>query len=353
MKLSWERFGLNFAGAFGTGRAALVWREGVILRLEGPNQLFGLGEAAPLPEFGGGTVEDVLALLQTISPSLKAVSPDELLAQLPQIGPGMQALRCGLDTALGDWLAQSEGKSLAAWLTGGGRVAESVPVNATIGAPDNAKAAEQARQAVENGFGCVKLKVGMAASVAGEVERVAAVRAVMGQRAKLRLDANGAWSVAQAIATLHNLEEFDLELVEQPVAAEDVAGLATVRRAINVPIAADEAVTGLDAARAIIAANAADILVIKPMVVGGLRTGREIIEMAQAAGLKSFVTTTIDSGVGIAAALHLAATLPEPVLACGLATASLLEDTLVQELPEVRGGRMYLPKALGLGVALR
>jgi o-succinylbenzoate synthase len=265
---------------------------------------------------------------------------------------GEAAFLCGLDTALLDILSQAEGKPLAEWLAGG-PVAKSVPVNATIGAPDNEKAVALAQKAISEGFECIKLKIGMAATISGELERVQAVRTAIGKTARLRLDANGAWTTAQAINTLRELEPLGIELVEQPVAAHDLAGMALVRKSINIPIAADEAVTDIASAQAVIAAGAADILVIKPMMVGGLRTGLELIKMAQLAGLGAFVTTTIDSGVGIAAALHLAATLPEPVLACGLATASLLQDTLVQDLPIIRQGRMFLPNKPGLGVSYK
>jgi len=351
LKLTWKKFRLRFASAFGTGRANLGQRDGFVLRLQTEGGVVGYGEASPLPEFGGGTVEDVESLLREWQPKLAGCSPEEGLVRLAVNGPGSAAFLNGLDTALCDIMAQTKGKQLAAWLASGS-IAQSVPVNATIGAPDNAVAAQLAKKAVADGFECIKLKVGMAQTVAGELERVAAVRAAIGHEARLRLDPNGAWTVAQAIATLRELEGFNLELIEQPVAAENLAGLAQVRNETSILIAADEAVTGIAAAKAVIEAGAADILVIKPMIVGGLRNGRKLIEMAQAAGLGVFVTTTIDSGIGIAAALHLAATLPEPGLACGLATASLLEATLVQQLPLVQSGRMYLPSQPGLGVTL-
>ena len=94
------------------------------------------------------------------------------------------------------------------------------------------------------------------------------------------------------------------------------------------------------------------MLVIKPMVVGGVRPARRIAEMANAAGVAAVVTTTIDGGIGVAAALHLAATLPPDGPACGLATASLLAGDIVAGAPAVREGRMTLPWGSGLGVTL-
>ena len=178
---------------------------------------------------------------------------------------------------------------------------------------------------------------------------MAAVRQALGPDVRLRIDANGAWGVEQAIRAVRELEEYDLEMVEQPVAAGDLPGLARVRAAVDVPIAADEDVTNVEAAERVLEAGAADVLVVKPMVVGGLHPARRIIDLA---AVKVVVTTTIDAGIGTAAALHLAATLPPGGPACGLATGSLLTADLITRPLVARCGRMGLPDGPGLGVEL-
>lgn len=364
--IKWTSYRLPFAGQFNTAQGNLKAREGAIIRLEAGNGLVGLGEAAPLPEFGGGTLADVLTLLEKYAPGLAGAEIATLNSQLDEWlernGPGVAALACGLDMAACDLLAQAANQPVASFLIKelrshvGGPAAKiqnfTVSVNATIGLAGREEAAQAAKRAVEAGFDCIKLKVGMEATVGQEVERVAAVRTAAGDGVKLRLDANGAWTAARAIEILRALAEYDIELVEQPTAAFDLQRLASVREAVTIPIAADEPVTSVNAARQLIETGAADILVIKPMVVGGLRAGRQIIELAEAAGLQAFVTTTLDSGVGIAGALHLAATLPEPRLHCGLATATLLTGTLVTNLPEVKAGKMKLTEGPGLGISL-
>ena len=235
-------------------------------------------------------------------------------------------------------------------LLGGGR-RRLVPVNATISADTPQLAAQAARRAVENGFRCVKLKVGMMRSLAAECELVGAVRDAIGADTLLRLDANQAWDLDTAIDYIRELERFGLEFVEQPVAAGDLAGLAAVRCAVGTAIAADEPVTGVGAAARIIDHDAADILVIKPMIVGGLRLAIEIIDLALSHEVEPVITTTIDSGVGIAAALHLAASF-EGTRACGLATAELLECDLTSGTPQVHGGEMVCPDTPGLGVEI-
>ena len=149
------------------------------------------------------------------------------------------------------------------------------------------------------------------------------------------------------------LESYSIELVEQPVACGDVESLRRVRAAVRTPIAADEDVDSVAAAERVLGAGAAQVLVIKPMVVGGLRPARQIIERAQTQGVSCIVTTTLDAGIGIAAALHLAATLPSPGLACGLATGALLTTDLLTTPLTVRDGRMRTAQRCRAGRAAR
>lgn len=351
--LRWSPYRIPLTGEFTTAHGRTAAREGLILWLETDAGVTGLGEAAPLAELGGGSVHDAAALLAELARRLIGIDCEdlpELLDSELTARPGGAAVACGLDTAALDALARGRGVPLARLLVDD--AAGVVPVNATVATPSVDGAVAAARRAVEAGFGTVKLKVAVVGSPAAEEERVAAVRAAIGRGVRLRLDANGAWTPEEAFAALRRLVRYDLELVEQPVPAADLAGLARVRRAVDVPIAADEAATTLDAVRRIIATGAADAIVVKPMVAGGLRPARRIIEEAVDAGLRVVVTTTIDAGVGVAAALHLAATLPRPIPACGLATAGLLVTDLLARPPRVEQGTMPLPAAPGLGVGL-
>jgi L-alanine-DL-glutamate epimerase-like enolase superfamily enzyme len=223
-------------------------------------------------------------------------------------------------------------------------------VNATIAARSTEEAAAAALLASAQGYGCVKLKVGMESTLSAEAERVKTIREVIGPEIKLRLDANGAWDEPVAIATIRNLEAYEIELIEQPVPASDLEALGKVRDAVTTSIAADEAVSDYESAAE--AMRHADLLVLKPMRLGGLSTARYIAKAALSAGLGAFVTTTIDTGIGTAAALHLAASFPDDGRAHGLSTASLLRDDLLTRPLPVERGYMALPDAPGLGVEL-
>jgi o-succinylbenzoate synthase len=310
----------------------------------------GLGEAAPLAAFGGGTLDDTLAHIAQLAPSIAGRDLEAAFALLDGLDyaePGISAAACGFDTALLDAQAQAAGLPLAQLLDR--QAAAAVLVNATVGAVDISAASRAAGQAAQAGILCVKLKVGVLRTREAELERIAAVRATIGADVRLRIDANAAWDAPEAIAIIRAAGPYHLELVEQPVA--DLAGMAQVRAASHTPIAADESVGGPEQAAQVIATGAADVLVIKPMMAGGLRRARAIMAQAQSSGLQTFVTTTIDAGVGVAAALHLAATLPTP-LACGLATGRLLVGDLLVQPIIVRNGALYVPDQPGLGVCI-
>ncbi len=350
VRVAWLPFRIPYVVPFSTAHGSEQARLGAIIWITVDAGQVGLGEAAPLVAFGGGTLDDTLAQIARLSTRIVGRDIDDALALLDRLDyaeVGMSAAACGFDTALLDIKAQAAGLPLAKLLDV--RAAAAVPVNATVGAVDISAASRAAGQAAQAGILCVKLKVGVMSTRAAELDRIAAVRATLGADIRLRIDANAAWDVPEAIAIIRAAERYQLELVEQPVA--DIAGMALVRAASHTPIAADESVGGPEQAAQVIAAGAADVLVIKPMMAGGLRRARAIIAQAQLAGLSTLVTTTIDAGVGVAAALHLAATLPMP-LACGLATGPLLVGDLLVHPIVVRNGALYLPNQPGLGVRM-
>jgi O-succinylbenzoate synthase len=217
-----------------------------------------------------------------------------------------------------------------------------IPVNALIGSD----ALESALVAVRGGFTCLKLKID-----GHDIRKSCAVlrelRHAVGEAMKIRIDVNRGWSVDEAIECIPRLAASGIEYIEQPVAS--IAELARVRSAVGVPIAADECVTGEAAVRGIAAAAAADVIVVKPALVG-LQSAMAIAGAATECGLAVVVTSALETSIGIAAALHLAATLPDPVRHCGLATAPLLAGDLVGEPLVPMRGFLRLPDAPGLGV---
>ena len=196
--------------------------------------------------------------------------------------------------------------------------------------------------------GCTTAKVKVAErgqSLADDVARVRAVRAAMGEDALVRIDANGGWCVDEAVAALTTLAEFDLDYAEQPCAS--VAELVEVRRRMGggARIAADESVRKAEDPLAVARAGAADLLVVKAQPLGGIARALGIIERA---GLPVVVSSALDTSVGIGMGLHLAAALPDGVLAgaCGLGTGALLDGDVTRGPLLPRHGGIEVRRAI-------
>jgi O-succinylbenzoate synthase len=213
-------------------------------------------------------------------------------------------LRCAEEAAAGDWPSP---------------LRDRVPVNVTVPAvgPDEAH-----RIAAAGGCGTAKVKVAEPGQVLADDEaRLEAVRDALGPDAAIRVDANGAWPVDEAVAAIALLDRAagGLEYVEQPCAS--VEDLAAVRRRVDVPIAADESIRRAEDPYRVRDLEAADVAVLKVQPLGGVRA---CLRIAEDIGLPVVVSSALETSVGIAAGLALAAALPELPYACGLATVQLL-----------------------------
>ena len=336
-----------------TGAGDMTEREGLIVRLETGDGATGIGECSPLP----GESLSTTALAERIGElgrTLVGQSPTEAWTALPA-GEHVPGADVAIETALADLLAGACGVPLGHWLAEQAGLPPPapapIPANALLSALDPATLAREAEAAVACGLGTVKVKVGRDRAV--DTERLRMVRAALGIDAEIRIDANGAWSEQEAVAALVAHAAHGVALCEQPVApgADAGARLARVRAASPIPIAADESCASLDDLRSLADADAVDAVVIKPLRTG-LAEARAMIREATARDLPCILTTTFDTGAGTALALHLAALLPEPRPACGLATLPLLAGDIMSACPTPESGAFPVPAGPGLGVTL-
>jgi len=221
-------------------------------------------------------------------------------------------------------------------------VRDRIPVNVTIPAVD----AESAHRLVLASGGCTTAKVKVAEpgqSLSDEMARLEAVRDALGPSGAIRVDANAAWDVDTAVARLFVLDRAagGLEYAEQPVPSVD--DLAAVRRRTHVPIAADESIRRAQDPMAVARAHAADVVVLKVQPLGGVRA---CLDLAEAIGLPVVVSSALESSVGLAAGIALAAALPELPYACGLATAQLFTADLVTDPLLPAGGSIAVRRPL-------
>ncbi|MGH2634490.1 MAG: mandelate racemase/muconate lactonizing enzyme family protein, partial [Tepidiformaceae bacterium] len=323
----------------------------------------GVGEAAPLPSYAGGPLDEANAALEVLARGLLGAPAghawDDSPPSLRGISPGAAAAaRCGIETATADLLARSAGISFATWLGVRSGLRPSrygvtkVPLNGTIDACSVEAAITAASAFVAAGFRTLKMKVGV--DSAADLERVRAVREAIGPKIALRIDANGAWTFDDAARLLPLYAEFGVELCEQPIPHRVPGALqqmAALRRLSPVRIAADESCRSESELAAIIAANAADAIVVKPMV-AGLRESIAMLARAERAGTPVIVTTLFESGVGVAMTAHLAALVGSRAAACGLATLGHLEASLITEPPRIEHGWLHVSPGPGLGVTI-
>lgn len=213
----------------------------------------------------------------------------------------------------------------AAWIGWPQAVRDSVPVNAIVPAVDAAVAARLVRAS-----GCRTVKVKVAEpgqSLADDIARVAAVRDTLGVQGQIRIDANGAWTTGDAVVALRALGELHLEYVEQPCAS--LVECAALRRVVDVPVAIDEALRNADDPHRVVGLReAADVLVLKVPPLGGVRPA---LAVADTYGLPCVVSSALDTSVGLAAGLALAASLPELPYACGLGSGLLLTSDVTDD----------------------
>jgi len=199
-----------------------------------------------------------------------------------------------------------------------------IPVNTTVPAVDAATAYELVRAS-----GCRTAKVKVAETgqtLSDDIARVEAVRDALGPDGKLRVDANAAWTVDEAVPALKALDVFALEYAEQPV--RTLEEMAQLRRRVDVLLAADESVRRAEDPMLVVGLEAADIVVLKVQPIGGVR---RCLEIAEACGLPVVVSSAVETSVGIAAGVALAAALPELPYACGLGTVTLLDGDVTAD----------------------
>jgi L-alanine-DL-glutamate epimerase-like enolase superfamily enzyme len=340
LKLELERRTLRLRRPLETSYATIEQRELAIVALSDSDGITGYGEAAPLEAYDGVSTETVLEALGAYAPVLargESLNGAQLLDACRRARDVPQAL-AALDLALWDRAGRRAGRSVAALLCDD--PAPVVAVNATITATDRAGAAEQAAAAVRAGFSCLKLKVG----IADDAGRVAAVRAAAGPQAELRLDANGAWSVEQAVRAIEALAPAGLELVEEPT--HGLHAVREVRERVAVRVSIDETA----AEHGALGAGVADAVCLKISRCGGIASLITAATLVRASGAEVYLASTYDGPLGVAAALQAAAALASrgPMPACGLATLSLFEGLEDRLAPHA--GTIALPSSPGLGV---
>ena len=347
LTLSYQRRALHFNFPARTSRGALTEHIAYYLELrdQRASGRVGWGEAAPLaglsPDYGPDFEAQVQQLCQLVNQRRFLYPEDVQLLEL--VSAAQPALRFALETAVLD-LAQGGRHQLYTNAFSQGQAG--IPINGLVWMGDAAFMREQIRQKLAAGYSCLKVKIG-SLDFATELALLAEIRAEAGpDKLVLRVDANGAFSPADALGKLDQLARFEVHSIEQPVAAGQWAALAEVCRHSPVPVALDEELIGLtDPARqeALLAAVQPQYLVLKPTLLGGHAATRRWIALAEAHGLGWWITSALESNIGLSAVAQLTGEYDVAGFAQGLGTGQLYHNNVAAPLRIAHGVLHYDP----------
>ena len=320
----------------------------VVVKVATDDDVIGWGESSPSARVTGETVESVVKVLDRLSPRLIRKCPlrtEQIVDLMDGSVKGNPAAKAAIEMALFDILGKTAGKPLY-MLLGGYRL--EVVTDLTLGIKPPKQMADDARKAVKQGFKALKVKLGVHPDE--DVKRVKMIREAVGENIQLRLDANQGWTVSEAIDVLNKIDKFRIHFAEQPVPADNVKGLKAVRCDSPVPIMADESVHSPEDAFRLVQAEAVDLMNIKLMKCGGISKGRRIAEIAEVARLPCMIGCMSESGIGIAAATHLAAGVRN-IKYADLDSDLMLRDKLVCEGGvALKDSARVFSKISGLGI---
>ncbi|MBI4278129.1 MAG: dipeptide epimerase [Armatimonadetes bacterium] len=345
VRLPWRR-------AYGTAHGAYPGERAVV-RIRSDDGLQGVAEGMTSPHYGE-TAATVTSIIRShLAPAIVGKDPravEHHVRAMDRAVAGHTMAKAAVDVALHDLVGRALDLPVCVLL--GGAPPEEIDLAWPIGMAAPEVMAEEAQQMVERGYRSLKMKIG-GRDPALDLEAVARVRQAVGPGVPIRVDANGEY--AGKLTVLRAMEAYDLEIIEQPVPAADLEGLAAYAAALDTPVMVDESVTSPGAVVEVIRRRAADVVKTQVRHQGGFRKCRAVAALVEAAGLQLYSEGPIETSLGTAASAHLIAALPSlertfrPLLGMGI---DLFEVDLGVEPLRVHRGVLRMPAGPGLGVDL-
>jgi L-Ala-D/L-Glu epimerase len=329
--------------------------KGAVVRVTASGGLTGCGSIEPTPGYSKESVEDCLRVLESrLAPLVTGLDPTnvhQILGTMELAVAGHFEAKAAIEMACLDIAARAAGVPVHTYL--GGAVKERVYFNAWIGILPPDQAAQETLKWKVQGFRSAKVKVG--GDIHADRDRIAAIREAVGPEFQLRIDANAGYDADTSIELARMVAPHKLQLFEQPVPDDDLAGMARVRReanALGIPIMADESVSDHASLIRIIKAGAADIVKVKVMKQDGMLNTRRMIATAEAAGIRCVVGHGFGLGPHTMAEIMVAATSNNVIdgLEC-VGPLKTREDVVAEKL-DLSSGSLALPGGPGLGVTL-
>jgi L-Ala-D/L-Glu epimerase len=336
---------------FKTALRTVTVAEAIFVKITCDNGITGWGEAPPTLVITGDSLVSIEgAINEVIGPFLinkNLLGYEAIFQGLKTILVNNTSAKAAVDMALYDCISQNCGLPLYQFL-GGFRKEIETDFTVSVNSPE--EMGEDAVNYVNKGFNVLKVKVGIG-DIAAELARIREIRKRVGSEIKIRLDANQGWKPKDAIRVIQSMEDegLDIELVEQPVKAEDLDGLKQVTDSVDTLIMADESVFSPKQAFEVIRRRSADLINIKLMKSGGIYQAQMINQMAETAGMECMVGSMIETRLGITAAAHFAAS-KKNITRFDFDAPLMLAEAVIAGGIKYNGRKITLPERTGLGI---
>ncbi|WP_210366586.1 dipeptide epimerase [Bacillus sp. REN3] len=336
---------------FKTALRTVTVAEAVLVKITCDNGITGWGEAPPTLVITGDSLKSIdAAINEVLQPFLigkNLLNYEGIFQGMKTILAGNTSAKAAVDMALYDCLSKHCGLPLYQFL-GGYRSEIETDFTVSVNSPE--EMGMDAAEYIQKGFNVLKVKVGIG-EISTDIERVRKIRERAGNTVKIRLDANQGWTPKDAIRAITMMEDqnLDVELVEQPVKADDLDGLKQVTDAVETLIMADESVFSPKQALEVIRRRSADLINIKLMKSGGIYQAQVINQLAEAAGIECMVGSMIESKLGITAAAHFAAS-KKNISRFDFDAPLMLAKESVSGGIQYDGRKIKLPGTPGLGI---
>jgi o-succinylbenzoate synthase len=336
LELTYIPYSTKLKKPFHTSGKTISAREGFILILKSKTKSLGIGEAAPLPEFGSETYEETELALQNfnLKLSIDIGNIEESIEQNLKNFSGLPSLKCGLELAILKLICSEKSTSIPDLLNRS--YPELIVVNGVIGLISADRAEETVLDLLGKGFRTIKVKVGRN-DFEEDLTVIKKIRDAAGKDIKIRIDANAKWGKDEAVDYLTKLESFNIEYAEQPVKYLD--DFLFLKNKTTIPLAVDESLRTMDDAQKFIVSRAAEYVILKPMMLGGIIPTLKIADMAKESGIKSVVTSSFEGVIGRIGAVNAAAFVNNE-LAHGLATADYFDEENIPDPFPVKDGKI-------------
>ena len=321
--------------------------DGFFVRVRTEDGVVGYGEGSPFTPITAETQQSAVVMAKALGEKLKGRNPFEIahiVADMDAFAPNNPSSKAALEMAVWDICGKLAGLPVCCML---GRYRDHFETDKTIFLEPPDVMAQSAQQVVRDGFKIVKVKVGQSPEM--DTARLRAIREALGPDIKIRIDANQGWTPAEAVRSLRQIEKYQIQFAEQPIAYWDWAGMKFVRDNTPMPIMADESVHVEHDAIEGVRRDAIDMINIKLMKSGGILHGSRIADVADAANLKCMVGCMEETKLGLTAAAHLVCS-QKSILYADLDAYLFLADDPVIGGFTLKDGTVIMPQSSGLGV---